>query len=294
LQKAGHDTYVVGGAVRDMIMNRDPKDFDIVTTAKPNEIITLFSEQISSSIGAAFGIVIVNINNELHEIATMRLDGDYSDGRRPDDVILVRDIEKDLSRRDFTINAIAYDPIKGILRDPFAGAIDIYDKKIDTCGDPYERFSEDRLRILRAYRFMAQFNFTFESRVNNAIKTMIDFHKDGILFGVSQERITAEFTKILLAPNCVDVITKMAKDGILQIIIPEIQEVINCEHESPWHNETWDGFGNTVFAHILHVMNEIRKTEKFENATEQEKTILMLSAMFHDIGKPRCKKYKTI
>ena len=292
LQREGHSAFIVGGAVRDMIMNRQPKDWDIVTSAKPEEIKAICSDMRPIGVGESYGIVAVIFNDEQFEIATMRCDGDYSDGRRPDSVDFVDDIELDLSRRDFTINAIAWDPIRDIPIDPFCGGHDIAVNFISCVGNAADRFNEDKLRILRAYRFMAQLGFDLDEEIVETVKTMVV--SSNVFNEISQERITAELSKILIAPNCVNTVVAMARDGILQQIIPEIQVQIECEHESPWHQETWEGFGNTVFAHTLHVMDELSKSDDFQNADNEKKLVLMLSALLHDVGKPACKKIKEV
>jgi len=197
LQYAGFDTFLVGGAVRDIIMGRPPKDWDIVTAAHPEEIKSVCSDMRPICVGEAFGIVTLICNDEVFEIATMRTDGNYSDGRRPDSVQFVTDIRSDLERRDFTMNAIAIDPIKGTMIDPFCGGLDIHDKTICFVGFPEDRIAEDKLRILRAFRFAAQLGFTFEENTFNAICEAIK--SDNVFDGISQERITAEFSKILIS-----------------------------------------------------------------------------------------------
>jgi len=292
LGRAGHKTYLVGGCVRDMIMGKQPKDWDIVTSATPEQIKEICSDMRPLTVGESFGIVILIFNGEQFDVATMRTDGHYADGRRPDNVQFVSDIHTDLERRDFAMNAIAYDPLSETFIDPFCGGLDIAAREISCVGNARARFDEDRLRILRAFRFAAQFDFDLDDEIIDTINDMMKTSFDDIFKGVSQERITAEFSKILVAPNCVDVIAQMAKIGILQIIIPELQDQIVCEHETPWHLEIWGGFGNTVFAHTLHVMDQLTRATKFQNETAENKLVLMLSALLHDVGKPACKKYK--
>jgi tRNA nucleotidyltransferase (CCA-adding enzyme) len=282
LQKKGYEAYFVGGCVRDMLRNVTPKDYDIVTSAKPEEIKSTLKNMSNTSlieVGEQFGIVILHDIelNENFEIATFRADGNY-DGRKPESISYVSTIEEDLCRRDFRINSIALDPITKNLIDPLHGADDIISNKIVFVGNAYTRINEDRLRILRAYRFCAEKKFVLSSSALAAIKHFINNNDD--LTGLSQERITQEFSKILTSDDCDKTLAMMAEHGILQHIIPEIIPTITCEHMNPWHKETYPGFGNTVFAHILHTVKN----------TPNELEV-RLAALLHDIAKPQVETF---
>jgi len=280
LNKAGFKAFIVGGAVRDMIMSRRPKDFDIVTNASPADIDRVFKDDKRLHIGEAFGIITVLVNGEPIEIAQMRKDGNYSDGRRPDVVIPVDDIKMDLARRDFTMNAIARD-LDGEQIDPFGGAWDIHAKTIRFVGDSAQRIIEDKLRILRAFRFMSQLGFTIEKESLESINTWVAVSPD--FSSVSQERITAEFLKIIAGQNAFATIKLMMEIGILSLIIPEF-DTLWVDHNNHWHLEIMQPFGKSILAHVMHV---------FKLACERnEDVIIRLAALFHDIGKPLCIKVK--
>ena len=187
------DAYVVGGCVRDSIMGIIPKDFDITTSALPSEIKSTFRRTIDT--GIKHGTVTVVLNRTAYEVTTFRIDGKYQDGRRPESVSFATDIKEDLSRRDFTINAIAYNPNTGLI-DPFGGVADINKKNIRCVGEPHQRFSEDALRMMRAIRFCAQLDFDIDPDTYAAISTMA-----GRLHLISMERIRDELTKILTSQN---------------------------------------------------------------------------------------------
>lgn len=191
LQNAGFKAYLVGGCVRDLFMGTIPKDWDIATNASPKQSKALFDKTFDS--GIEHGTITAILNNEHYEITTFRTEGEYSDGRRPDSVSFVNDIEDDLSRRDLTINAMAYDPINDKIIDPFNGVQDLKNKIIKAVGDPNKRFSEDGLRTMRVARFAARFGFDVEDRTKAAIANNLD-----VLSKVSKERMRDELTKTLM------------------------------------------------------------------------------------------------
>jgi tRNA nucleotidyltransferase (CCA-adding enzyme) len=279
----GHQAFIVGGAVRDSFLGKVPKDFDIVSDATPENIKKIFKNYNVLEMGISFGIVTVICNNTPYEIAQMRTDGDYTDGRRPNGIQPINEIELDLARRDFTINSLAYHPLNRIVTDPFSGVIDIHNKIINFVGNPSERIREDKLRILRAFRFMSQLNFTFSKETYNAI--FDHFIHGGTFVGVSQERITEEFSKILLGQNATQTIKLMMEMNILPLIIPELKELLE-PHDNEYHSEIFPPFGNSIFSHILYVLlaAEVRTNEK--------NLELMLAALLHDIAKPRCRGKK--
>lgn len=220
LEKNGYEAYAVGGCVRDSILDRVPEDWDITTSAKPEEVKKLFQATIDT--GLQHGTVTVVIEKEGYEVTTFRLDGDYSDGRHPDRVAFTSSLTEDLKRRDFTINAMAYSENTGLI-DRFDGEKDLEDGIIRAVGDAEERFSEDALRMLRAIRFAGQLNFDIAEKTFDAIKKLSpDISK------VSVERIAKELEKLLLSGNP-EYITLVYEAGIFEVIAPEIAELFKKE-----------------------------------------------------------------
>lgn len=228
LNKNGYEAYIVGGCVRDSLLGNAPNDWDITTSAKPDEIASCFNSFRTINTGLRHGTVTVIIINKPIEITTYRIDGKYSDNRRPDNVSFTDNVAYDLKRRDFTINSLAYNK-KGII-DLFGGIDDIRNKVIKCVGDPDERFNEDGLRILRALRFASVLNFKIDS------KTSASIHKNKeLLNNISKERVTVEFNKLLKGVDFMDVL-RQYKD-VIEIIIPEIA---NCK------NEDWEVVLNSM------------------------------------------------
>ena len=220
LEKNGYEAYAVGGCVRDSILDRVPEDWDITTSAKPEEVKKLFQATIDT--GLQHGTVTVVIEKEGYEVTTFRLDGDYSDGRHPDRVAFTSSLTEDLKRRDFTINAMAYSENTGLI-DKFDGEKDLEDGVIRAVGDAEERFSEDALRMLRAIRFAGQLNFDIAEKTFDAIKKLSpDISK------VSVERIAKELEKLLLSGNP-EYIALVYEAGIFEVIAPEIAELFKKE-----------------------------------------------------------------
>ena len=199
LNECGYQAYIVGGCVRDSIMGKEPKDWDICTSATPDQIKAVFGGYRTIDTGIRHGTVTVVLSNDQYEITTFRVDGNYSDARHPDSVRFVSDIIEDLARRDFTMNAIAYHPKEGFI-DPFGGCGDIEIGYIRCVGSPEERFSEDPLRILRAMRFSSVYGLEMADSVWKNAKNM-----SHLLSSVSKERISSELTKILCGYNCTKV-----------------------------------------------------------------------------------------
>jgi len=225
LSKFGHSAYIVGGCVRDHLMEKKPKDWDIATSALPHEIKKIFRHTID--IGIKHGTVTVVMQRCNYEVTTFRIDGVYLDGRRPKDVTFTSDLEKDLSRRDFTINAIAYNPNTGIV-DPFNGLKDIQNKIICCVGDASFRFQEDALRMMRAIRFSAQLSFNIDQNTLQAISLLSER-----LGMVSMERIREELTKILSSPNP-KALTLLEKTNLWTHIQREKSFYGNLEQASEW------------------------------------------------------------
>ncbi|ONI46518.1 hypothetical protein AN642_03000 [Epulopiscium sp. SCG-B10WGA-EpuloA2] len=223
LEQAGFSTYIVGGCVRDMIMHRAPNDWDITTSALPDDIKKIFKRTYDT--GIAHGTVTVIINDEHYEVTTYRTEKEYTDFRRPSGVDFVQDINEDLSRRDFTMNAIAYHPIRGFV-DPYDGITDIESKIICCVGDANKRFSEDALRILRAVRFAAQINFEIELNTKEAL-----INKKDLLQHISKERIRDEFNKICLSQNPYFILN-IYEWGILNFISQDIKNLFDTLEQS--------------------------------------------------------------
>lgn len=262
LEDAGFEAYLVGGSLRDILMGREVHDFDITSSAKPEEVMEVFSDFKVIPTGLKHGTVTVLVEDEPLEITTFRSESGYSDGRHPDSVSFAKSVEDDLGRRDFTMNAMAC-RINGELFDLFGGQKDIADKLVRTVGNAKERFSEDGLRILRAIRFAAVLGFEVEAGTKNAI------HQMGYMIEkVSEERIVSEFNKIMLSEKPSTYLREY-KD-IICIFIPELEACIGFDQKN--HHHVYD-----VFEHTLRVVDNM-----------PPKLSLRLAALFHDISKPIC------
>ncbi|NSB15571.1 CCA tRNA nucleotidyltransferase [Clostridium beijerinckii] len=257
LLENGYEAYMVGGCVRDCILGKEPKDWDITTNAKPLEVVELFDKVILT--GLKHGTVTVMLNKESYEITTYRSDGEYEDNRHPKEVKFVSSLKEDLARRDFTINSMAYNNISGLV-DYFNGIEDLGKKIIRTVGDPRKRFGEDALRMLRAIRFSAQLDFTIDRLTLNSIKEL----KDNIR-NISKERIREEFNKILLNnPRKIEILREC---GILEYIVPGISKIYNFNKNNSCHSH--DLYNHAIIA-----------TETIES-----QIYLRLSMLFHDFGR---------
>ena len=306
IQNAGFEAFLVGGCVRDLIIGREPKDWDVTTNAKPEEIIGLFEKTVYEN---SFGTVAVCLPKEdvshetregdvtretltrpkkvvthetsfieegkheskyhIVEVTPYRTETTYTDFRHPDEVRFSDNIEDDLKRRDFTINAMAYDPHKGHLIDIYKGQYDIKDKIIKAVGEAGERFNEDALRMLRAIRFSSELDFIVSHETMMAI-----LDKKDLIKNVSFERIRDEFTKIIMSNNPSIGIGMLEKLGLLKYIIPEIQDGIDCEQGGA---HKYDVFGHLLAA-LDHAKNKGWGLE------------IRLAALFHDIGKPKSRR----
>lgn len=263
LNTAGYEAYYVGGCVRDMLMGVKPHDIDITTNARPEEIMNVFSGFHVIPTGLKHGTVTVMSEGEPFEITTYRVDGEYSDGRRPDKVEFSSSLTDDLSRRDFTMNAIAMDT-DGRVTDPFGGEEDIKKRIIRCVGEPSVRFGEDALRIMRCIRFASQLGFETEEKTARAVHEM-----SGRLELISRERIRTELDKLLLGEHCCRVMLEY-KDVITQII-PELKPCIGFEQHSPYHEYN-------VYEHIIRSVS----------AAPETSLLIRRAMLFHDIGKPSC------
>ncbi|HVO38977.1 MAG TPA: HD domain-containing protein [Spirochaetia bacterium] len=259
---SGFQCHLVGGAVRDFLMGRVHTDYDIATDARPEQVISLFRRVIPT--GIKHGTVTVLFKGLTFEVTTFRTEAGYSDGRRPDAVTFAPTIFDDLSRRDFTINAVAYDLLSDTINDPHGGRRDLSAGIIRAIGDPAERFREDGLRPLRACRFAAQLEFTVEEKTRAAIPGALD-----VLSRVSAERIRDEILRTLEARVPSTGLALMKNTGILGVILPELLEGVGVEQGSL---HCYD-----VFTHSLYACD----------AAPRESQVLRLAALFHDIGKPR-------
>lgn len=262
LENRGYEAYAVGGCVRDCIMGETPKDWDITTSAKPMEVKSIFRKTIDT--GLQHGTVTVRKGGESYEVTTYRIDGDYSDGRHPDSVEFTSDLKEDLKRRDFTINAMAYNPKNGII-DEFGGIEDLERKVIKCVGVAHERFTEDALRILRAVRFAARFGFEID---DETLKAMEELAPNLEL--ISKERIQAELDKLLVSSHP-EMFRILYETGITKVIMPAFDEMMNTEQNTPYHD-------SSVGEHTLKVLVNI-KNDRY----------LRWAALFHDMGKPLCK-----
>lgn len=262
LDKYGFDGYIVGGSVRDLLLGKIPNDYDLATNAKPDDILDVFKDFKTISVGKAFGTIIVVQEEGSVEVTTYRIEGDYLDGRRPSEVAFSDKIEEDLSRRDFTINSMAYSHLHGLI-DPFNGRDDLNLEIVRTVGSPGERFAEDHLRILRGVRFATELGFAIEDETYKASKEM-----SYLLSNISAERIREEFFKILLSKKPSFGIRLMKELGVLETIVPELRPTFGFEQQNPHHDKN-------VFDHTLCVVDNV------SNVLE-----IRLAALFHDIGKP--------
>lgn len=263
LREHGKRGWIVGGCVRDLLRNQPAKDWDVATDARPEEVMRIFHKVIPT--GLQHGTVTVVLRHVHYEVTTLRGEGAYSDGRRPDKVEFVEDIVADLARRDFTINAIALDPVDGHLIDPFAGRADLAARVVRAVGDPRERFFEDGLRILRGARFAA----TLECSVDPDTERAMGEERSHQTFRrVSAERVRDEWMKSMRARRPSVAFHLMRRTGILDITCPELAATIGCIQDKRHAHDVWD-----------HTMASL-------DACDAD-PILRMAALLHDIGKPR-------
>lgn len=262
IESGGYEAYAVGGCVRDSVLGRVPDDWDITTSASPQQVKRLFRHTIDT--GIQHGTVTVMLGKEGFEVTTYRIDGEYEDSRHPREVTFTSNLKEDLKRRDFTINAMAYNSRAGLV-DAFGGMEDIGRKLIRCVGEPEERFGEDALRMMRAVRFSAQLGYAIERETEQAIRKMA-----GNLEHISAERIQTELVKLLVSPHP-DYLRVCYETGITKIVLPEFDRCMETAQNHPHHCYT-------VGEHILHSLKEV----------EGDK-VLRLAMLFHDIGKPETK-----
>jgi tRNA nucleotidyltransferase (CCA-adding enzyme) len=271
LVKGGYEAYLVGGCVRDLVLKREPKDWDVTTSARPEEIQKIFPESVYENEFGTVGVKTGSEEGELKvvEVTTFRIEGKYTDKRHPDQVDFARTIEEDLNRRDFTVNALAFDlGKKGEIVDFFDGIGDLKKKLVRAVGDPHRRFEEDALRLVRAVRFATELGFEIEKETADAIRD-----KAGLLEVIAKERIRDEFTKIIMASRAADGVVMLEDLGLLKFIMPELREGIGCGQNK--HHIY------TVFDHLLRSLNYA--------AEKNYSFVVRLAALLHDVGKPKTK-----
>lgn len=268
LKTSGYKAFFVGGCVRDTLMGIMPKEYDITTDAKPEEIMGIFSNTVP--VGASFGVILVLEDKYKFEVATFRQDESYSDGRHPDGVIYTSSEREDVMRRDFTINSVLYDPVAEEAIDYVGGMEDIKKGIIRTVGSPYERFKEDRLRMMRGVRFGARFNYEIEGETLQAIKKLAP-----LISQVSAERTRDEIVKIISQQNPGLGLRLLRETGLLFHILPEIDKMQGVLQPPEFHPE------GDVFVHTCLVLDKLFETTRGEPSPE-----LTVGSLLHDVGKP--------
>jgi len=266
LRRAGHRAYLVGGCVRDLLLGREPEDFDVATDATPDEVMRLFPQ--TFAVGAKFGVVLVPVEpTAVIEVATFRSDGLYSDGRRPDEVTYTRDPKEDVQRRDFTINGLLLDPLKSDeVLDYVGGRADLAAKTIRTIGEPAHRFAEDKLRMLRAVRFAARFDYQIDAATFAAIRKLAPEVRQ-----VSRERVRDELVKMLTEGHARRAFELLDSSGLLPEVLPEVEMMKGVEQPQQFHPE------GDVWVHTLLLLAGL--------PAGCSRT-LAVGALLHDVGKP--------
>ena len=262
----GFDSYVVGGCVRDFLLGKPVSDTDIATSALPIETEKILRSKHIKVIetGIKHGTVTAVIDKTPYEITTFRTDGEYMDSRRPESVEFVRDIKEDLKRRDFTVNAMAYNESAGLI-DLFGGRRDLENKVIRAVGDPDKRFKEDALRIMRALRFSSVLGFEIEENTKKAL-----FENRFLLKNIAAERILTELLKLLVGKNVLHVLDEYRE--VIAVVIPELRDTFHCAQNTPWHMYT-------VYEHVIRAV-----------AFAPPDSVIRLTMLLHDIGKPSVKQ----
>ena len=265
LRSRGKRSWIVGGCVRDLLLGRPVNDWDVASDARPNELLSIFPRAIPT--GIEHGTVTIVGGHRHYEVTTLRGEGTYSDGRRPDWVEFVDDIAADLARRDFTVNAVAVDPLDGKVIDPFDGRGDLARRVLRAVGDPRERFAEDGLRVLRAARFVATLELSLDPATEAAIAPTLDTYRK-----VAHERVRDEWIKTMKARVPSVAFEVMRRTGILEVTCPELLEGVGMQ-QNRWH-------GYDVWRHGLECMD----------ACDGD-PILRIAALLHDVGKPRTRAW---
>ena len=262
LESAGYGAHLVGGCVRDLVRGAEPRNWDICTSALPGQVRAVFADHGVIDTGLAHGTVTLLVDGDAYEITTYRIDGEYADGRHPDEVKFTTDLEANLARRDFTMNAIAMD-VRGNLHDPFGGAGDIRDGVVRCAGDPDARFREDGLRPMRAVRFAATLGYGIHPDTAAAV------HRNAeMLDKVAPERIRAELVKLVAGPKAADVLREYP--DLVRRFWPEIGPMVGLGQKNPWHRyDVWE--------HTLHALE-----------AAPPDPVVRLAVLLHDVGKPPC------
>ncbi|HUT37245.1 MAG TPA: CCA tRNA nucleotidyltransferase [Planctomycetota bacterium] len=262
LAEVGHQALLAGGCVRDMVRDDEPHDYDIATDASPEAVQALFERTVP--VGAQFGVVVVVDGDDQFQVARFRADVGYSDGRRPD-AVREADAREDALRRDFTINGLFYDPLKGEILDFVGGQQDIRDGVVRAIGDPDARFAEDSLRLLRAVRFAARYAYRIEAGTEAAVRR----HAAEIR-RVSAERVREELTRIFTGPNRGAALQLLHHTGLLRHVLPEVEAMVGCQQPPEFHPE------GDVFTHTCLALD----------ALEEPSPVLAFATLLHDVGKP--------
>jgi len=265
LRSHGKRAWIVGGCVRDLLLDREVSDWDVATDARPDALLQIFPRAMPT--GIAHGTITVVKDGRHYEVTTLRGEGTYSDGRHPDWVKFVDDITADLARRDFTVNAIALDPLDGRILDPFGGRADLDKGLLRAVGDPLQRFAEDGLRPLRAARFVASLDLTLDKATEDAISPTLDTYRK-----VASERVRDEWMKTMKAPAPSRAFEVMRRTGLLQVTCPELLEGVGVT-QNKWH--AYD-----VWRHGMECMDACPPDP-----------ILRVAALLHDVGKPRTRAW---
>jgi len=268
LRNAGHKAYCVGGCARDTLLKIAPKEYDITTSATPEEVSKIFPHTVP--IGVTFGVILVIIGQYKFEVATFRKDLSYSDGRHPDSVTYSTLEQEDVLRRDFTINGMLYDPIEEEVIDHVGGIDDLENKIIRTIGDPYERFNEDKLRMMRAVRFNSRYNFELDLNTFQAIEKLAPE-----ITQVSSERIRDEIIKIITQKNPGHGLKMLSECGLLKYVLSDVEIMNGVEQPPQFHPE------GDVFIHTCLVLDKL-----FQNEDGVVSPELAMGALLHDVGKP--------
>jgi poly(A) polymerase len=264
LRENGYESYLAGGCVRDMLLNKPPQDYDITTSAKPDAITEIFPQTVP--VGAQFGVMLVVVDGEPFEVATFRHDGPYLDGRHPSEV-RYGSLREDILRRDFTINGMVYDPIDDHVIDLVEGEKDLERRSLRAIGDPRERFAEDRLRMVRAVRLAASLDFTIEEKTLAAIGALAP-----TLGQISWERIGEETTRILTEGGARKGFELLDATGLLSQIMPEVAAMKGVEQSPDYHPE------GDVFTHTMLLLSHMQAPAE----------TLAYGCLLHDVGKPPC------
>lgn len=263
LADAGYIAYLAGGCVRDRLLGREPKDYDIATNATPEQVLQQFPK--GNEIGAHFGVILVRMGSHWIEVATFRTDGSYQDGRRPEHVVFATP-EADAQRRDFTVNGLFENPFTKEIIDEVGGRKDLEAGIIRAIGDPYQRFREDHLRLMRGIRFACNLGFTVEATTLQSIAECAP-----LLASISPERIREELCRMLLHPSRARAFAMMAETQLFAAFWPEVMDLIGCEQPPEWHPE------GDVFTHTRIMLEMLPADASLE---------LTLAVLLHDIGKP--------